>query len=85
LGFRYDGDERWPYPNPTGLEEITEGYCPPHYLDMRAAVVTGCERMFGSGGPFRPGTPGPWKDSPKVRSAAQVHDERFRQYVAKQA
>jgi len=21
LGFRYDKDERWPYPNPTGLKE----------------------------------------------------------------
>ena len=30
LGFRYDEDERWPYPNPTGLEGVMEGYCPPH-------------------------------------------------------
>jgi len=29
LGFRYDKDERWPYPNPTGLEGVMEGYCPP--------------------------------------------------------
>ena len=31
LGFRYDTDERWPLPNPTGLEGVFEGYCPPHY------------------------------------------------------
>jgi hypothetical protein len=85
LGFRYDEDERWSYPNPTGLEGVMEGYCPPHYPDMRAAVEAVCERKFGPGGPFHPDTPGPWKDSPKVRSAAQIHDERFRECVALQA
>jgi hypothetical protein len=84
LGFRYDEDERWPYPNPTGLEGVMEGYCPPHYPNMRAAVEAVCERKFGPGGPFHPDTPGPWKDSSKVRSAAQVHDERFRDCVALQ-
>ena len=85
LGFRYDEDERWPYPNPTGLEGVMEGCCPPHYPDMRAAVEAVCDRKFGPGGPFYAETPGPWKDSPKVRSAAQVHDERFRDCVALQA
>jgi hypothetical protein len=85
LGFRYDEDDRWPYPNPTGLEGVMEGFCPPHYPDMRSAVEGVCERKFGLGGPFHPDTPGPWKDSPKVRSAAQVHDERFRECVALQA
>lgn len=85
LGFRYDTDERWPYPNPTGLEGIMEGYCPPHYPDMRAAVEAVCRRKFGPGGPFHPDTPGPWKESRKVRAAAQVHDERFRECVALQA
>ncbi len=85
LGFRYDTDERWPYPNPTGLDGIMEGFCPPHYPDMRQAVEAVCERKFGPGGPFHPDTPGPWKDSAKVRSSAQVHDERFRQCVALQA
>jgi len=85
LGFRYDKDERWPYPNPTGLDGVMEGYCPPHYPDMRAAVEAICERKFGSGGPFHPDTPGVWKESRRVRSAAQVHDERFRECVALQA
>jgi hypothetical protein len=85
LGFRYEKDERWPYPNPTGLEGVMEGYCPPHYTDMRAAVEAVCMRKFGPGGPFHPDTPGPWKDTRKVRSAAQVHDERFRECVALQA
>jgi hypothetical protein len=85
LGFRYDNDERWPYPNPTGLEGVMEGYCPPHYADMRAAVEAVCERKFGPGGPFHADTPGPWKESSTVRSAAQIHDERFRECVALQA
>ncbi len=85
LGFRYDADERWPYPNPTGLDGVMEGFCPPHYPDMRAAVEALCRRKFGPGGPFHPDTPGPWKDSPMVRSAAQVHDETFRECVALQA
>lgn len=85
LGFRYDKDERWPYPNPTGLASVMEGYSPPHYPDMRAAVEAVCERKFGAGGPFHPDTPGPWKESRKVRSSAQVHDEAFRECVALQA
>jgi len=85
LGFRYDMDKRWPYPNPTGREGVMEGYCPPHYPDMRGAVEALCQRKFGPGGPFHPETPGPWKESGKVRSAAQVHDERFRECVALQA
>jgi len=85
LGFRYDTDERWPYPNPTGLEGVMAGFCPPHYPDMRAAVEAVCERKFGPGGPFNPDTQGPWKDTRKVRSSAQVHDECFRECVALQA
>ncbi len=85
LGFRYDKDERWPYPNPTGLPGVMEGYCPPHYPDMGASVEAVCARKFGPGGPFHPNTPGPWKESFKVRTAAQVHDERFRKCVAHQA
>ncbi len=85
LGFRYDADERWALPNPTGLAGVFEGHCPPHYPNMRAALDHFCERKFGPGGPFHPDTPGPWKDSRKVRSSAQVHDEHFRECVALQA
>lgn len=85
LGFRFDEDERWPYPNPTGLGGVMEGFCPPHYGDMRAAVEAVVERKFGPGGPYNKDTPGSWKDSAKVRSAAQVHDEAFKECVALQA
>ncbi len=85
LGFRYDKNENWPYPNPTGKDGVMTAMCPPHVKDMRSAVDLICERKFGPGGPFNPGTPGPWKDSPRVRSSAEVHSERFRECAAFQA
>ncbi|MCQ6963836.1 hypothetical protein [Methanolobus chelungpuianus] len=85
LGFRYDTDERWHFPNPTGLEGIFEGFTPPHYPDMRRAVNALMERKFGPGGPFNTGTPGYYRDTPKVRSSAQVPDEHFRECAALQA
>jgi hypothetical protein len=85
LQFRYDEDERWSTPNLTGREGVFEAYCPPHYLDMAAAVESFTERKFGPGGPFNPGTPGAWSDSPGVRGSAQIHDEAFKACVARQA
>jgi hypothetical protein len=43
------------------------------------------ERKFGPGGPFHPGTPGAWTDSPGVRGSAQIHDPAFKACVARQA
>ena len=85
LGFRYDEDERWSIPNPTGREGVFEAYCPPHYHDMAAAVGAFAERKFGAGGPFHRETPGAWSDSPGFRGSAQVHDDEFKACVALQA
>jgi hypothetical protein len=85
LGFRYDEDERWSVPNPTGREGVFEAFCPPHQPDMHAAVDALTERKFGKGGPHNAGTPGAWTESALVRSSAQMHDERFRECVAIQA
>jgi hypothetical protein len=85
LGFRYDRDPRWPVPNPTGLEGVFTGYCPPHYANMQAAVEALVKRKFGLGGPFHAQTPGPWKDSAGVRSSAQVHNAEFCACVAHMA
>src|SRR5215213_2503090 len=82
LGFRYDTDERWALPNPTGLPGVFEGHCPPHYPDMRAAVEAFVRRKFGPGGPFDPAVPGPWQESARVRSSAQVHSDEFKACVA---
>jgi hypothetical protein len=85
LGFRFDTDPRWALPNPTGLEGVFTAYTPPHYPDMYAATDALIQRKFGAGGPFHAATSGPWTDSPRVRSSAQVHDARFRECMAVQA
>ncbi|HZI08656.1 MAG TPA: hypothetical protein VEZ71_31860 [Archangium sp.] len=85
LGFRYDTDPRWPLPNPTGLPGVFEGFCPPHYPDMRAAVEAFCQRKYGPGGPFHPETPGPYKDTRSIRGSARVHDEVFKECVTRMA
>jgi hypothetical protein len=77
LGFQYQTDPRWPLPNATGLPGIFEGFCPPHYPDMRAAVEALVRRKFGPGGPFHPSTPGPYRDNARVRGAGEPHDEQF--------
>ena len=85
LGFRYDTSERWSMPNPTGLKDVFEGYCPPHYRDMREATEAFTMRKFGKGGVYNPSTPGPWKDSSKVRGSANPYSEEFKECVALQA
>jgi hypothetical protein len=85
LGFRYDEDERWSTPNPTGRDGVFQAYCPPHYADMTAAVEAFTARKFGPGGPFNAATPGAWTESPRVRGSATVHDDDFKACVALQA
>lgn len=85
LGFRYDIDERWSLPNPTGLPGVFEIYCPPHYRDMRDATEALAKRKFGPGGVYNPNTPGAWNDSPKVRANAAPYTEEFKECVALQA
>jgi hypothetical protein len=85
LGFRFDTDPRWPIPNVTGLPGVFEGFCPPHYPDMRAATEALVLRKFGPGGPFNPETKGPYKENPRVRGAGKVHDDEFKDCVATMA
>ncbi|WP_462413315.1 hypothetical protein [Neobacillus sp. Marseille-QA0830] len=85
LGFRYDTDDRWAIPNPTGLEGVFTSFTPPHYPTMRDAVDALVERKFGKGGPFHPDTPGIWKNPEKVRVSAQIHDEEFKDIISIQA
>lgn len=85
LRFRYDKDERWAIPNPTGLQGIFEGFCPPHYKDMKEATEALAKRKFGSGGVYNPDTPGAWKDSSKVRESANPYTDEFKECVSLQA
>lgn len=77
LGFDYQTDDRWPVPHITGRRDVFESYTVPHHPSMRAAVEAFVERKYGPGGPLNPETPGPWKESARVRGSAEVHDEEF--------
>ncbi|AWG66734.1 hypothetical protein [Mycobacteroides abscessus] len=70
IGFRSDNDDRWPFPNATGLPGYFETLSPPHVPTVADGVAKYLERKYGPGGPFHPDTPGAWADSRKVRSAA---------------
>lgn len=85
LGFRFETRDEWPYPNVTGEPKLLRATCPPNYSDMASAVDAVCDRKFGRGGPFHPETPGPWRDSERVRRAAERHGTDFRRCVAHQA
>jgi hypothetical protein len=82
LGFHYTTAPRWPVPNVTGLSGVYEGYCPPHFPDMRAAVDAYVERQFGPGGPFNSQTPGPWRENARIRGAVPPHNDEFKACVA---
>jgi len=77
LGFRFVTDERWTTPNPVGLEGHFEALCPPFQPDMRSAVETFVARKFGAGGAYDPATPGPWKDSARVKGSVTRYTPEF--------
>jgi hypothetical protein len=85
LGFRYDVDDRWAMPNPTGREGIFETLTKEHFGSVRGAVEALVERKFGPGGPFNAATPGPWKDSSGVRGSAAPFDDEFVDLLTLQA
>jgi hypothetical protein len=77
LGFDFVRDERWSVPNPVGLKGVYEALCPPYYPTMRAAVEEYVRRKFGPGGTYDPSTPGPWKDSAKVKGSVSPYSDEF--------
>ncbi|ORV19187.1 hypothetical protein [Mycobacterium celatum] len=74
LGFVADQDDRWPFPNVTGLPGYFETLSPPHVPSVAEGVDTLVARKYGPGGPFHPDTPGPWSDTPTVRASALPFD-----------
>jgi hypothetical protein len=70
LDFVADDDERWPFPNVTGLPGYFETLSPPNVPSVAAGVEKLVARKYGPGGPFNPDTPGPWSDTPEVRASA---------------
>ncbi|MGA0559992.1 hypothetical protein ACO2Q8_25240 [Larkinella sp. VNQ87] len=85
LGFQYRTVNNSPLPDITGLPGVFEAFCPPNYKDMREATRALVERKFGTGGPFHKNTPGPWKESSRIRSSAQFHSPEFQECVATMA
>jgi hypothetical protein len=63
------------------LTGVFEGYCPPHYKDMREALEALVKRKFGQGGVYNLETPGAWKDSAKVRSSAKPFTDQIKECV----
>ncbi len=45
LGMRFITPKEDPFPNPVGLDGYFEGFCPPYYKDMNAAVEAAVEGM----------------------------------------
>ena len=75
LGFRYDEDERWAMPNPTGLAGVFEALLPAA-LPRHGRGGRGVRRaQVRPGRPVQPRHARAWTDSPGVRGSAQVHDE----------
>ena len=75
LGFRFDMPEDALLPHVTGLEGVFEGHTPPHFADMREAVMSVVERKFGAGGPFNAATDGPYRKSEMIRANAAPFGE----------
>ncbi|MEX2245449.1 MAG: hypothetical protein WEC75_02065 [Dehalococcoidia bacterium] len=50
LGFRAETPAGSMMPNPVGIDGVLEGYCPPYYKNMDAAVDAVVEAKFGAQG-----------------------------------
>ncbi len=69
LGFQFESNPQWGVPNPVGLAGLYEGYCPPFYPDMRAAVLAYYDLKFGQRGTYDPTGPGPFRDNAAIKGA----------------
>jgi hypothetical protein len=70
LGFKFQTNPAWGVPNPVGLDSIYQGYCPPYYPDMRAAVHAFHDLKFAKGGSYDPTSPGPFRDNEAIKKTA---------------
>jgi hypothetical protein len=77
LGFQFVENEKWITPNPVGLPGVYEALCPPNYPDMHAAVDVFVSRKFGKNGAYDQATPGPWKESKKIKQTVEPYSREF--------
>lgn len=74
LDFQFQQRDDWTVPNPVGLDGHYEGFCPPYYPDMHAAVEAFVEKKFGERGAYDPASPGPYSSEVKA-TADEYSDE----------
>lgn len=59
LGFQTITPKNNVFPVPVGIDGVLEGYCPPYFKDMNAAVDAVVEEKFGSNGLYQRDTDKP--------------------------
>jgi hypothetical protein len=77
LGFRFTRSPEWTLPNPVGLDDLFEGFCPPYFPDMRAAVAAFVDVKFGAGGTFDPNRPGPFRHNAQIKAGTERYSPAF--------
>jgi hypothetical protein len=81
FGFRFARDERWPLPNPIGLDGWFETLVPPYVTDAAAGVERFIARKFGEQGTYRPDGLGPYRDNERVKALIERYDDATIAYL----
>jgi len=85
FGFRFQRDERWPSPNPVGIDGHFEALCPPYQRDMKAAVESFIKMKFGEGGTYDPKKPGPFRENARIKNEIERYSPEMVEILTKVA
>lgn len=77
FGFRVASPREGQPRNPVGLDNLLEGFTPPYYPNMHAAVDAFLDLKFGKEGIYHPATPGPFLHSPTVKERTSRYTPEF--------
>lgn len=83
LEFQFQRRDDWTLPNPVGLDGYYEGFCPPYYPDMHAAVETFVEKKFGERGSYNSASSGPY--SREVKATANEYSDELVEAIGEMA
>lgn len=83
LGFRHETPKGFPLPVPVGIDGVLEGYCPPYFPSMAAAVDAVVEAKFGPEGIYNPEGPhkAPYRDRHEFQLGVPRYSEKLVQCV----
>ncbi len=83
LGFRQITPEGALFPNPVGIDGVLQGYCPPYYKNMDAAVDAVVAAKFGANGIYTldAGREAPFLDRNEFVAAVPRYSEQLVQCV----